>query len=82
MEYLVWENIIGFWISKRRRWKKTAAILNKLLSVRDSIKIEDLLDNLEHENITVHNFHKSKTDIRNFIVFGAGPSLKKRHRKS
>ncbi|OQD59747.1 hypothetical protein MBBAR_1c01440 [Methanobrevibacter arboriphilus JCM 13429 = DSM 1125] len=77
-EWNIWyEKILSDFGFPKEEDEKTAAILNKLLSVRDSIKIEDLLDNLEHENITVHNFHKSKTDIRNFIVFGAGPSLKK-----
>jgi len=77
-EWNIWyKRILSDFGFSKEEDERTAAILNKLLSTKVSIKIEDLRDNLEHENITVHNFHKSKADIRNFIVFGAGPSLKK-----
>ncbi|MEA4957029.1 hypothetical protein SDC9_07574 [bioreactor metagenome] len=77
-EWNIWyEKILVDFGFSREEDEKTAAILNKLLSVKDSIKIEDLLDNLKHEKITIHNFHKNKSNIKKFIVFGAGPSLKK-----
>lgn len=57
--------------------ERTACILNELLSKKGSINIENLLNNLHHENAVIHNFHRDKSDIKNFMVFGAGPSLKK-----
>lgn len=57
--------------------ERTACILNELLSKHGSISIENLIDNLQHENPAIHNFHRDKSDIKNFMVFGAGPSLKK-----
>lgn len=61
----------------REEDERTACILNELLSKHGSISIENLINNLNHDNVAIPNFHRNRVDIKNFMVFGAGPSLKK-----
>jgi 2-amino-4-hydroxy-6-hydroxymethyldihydropteridine diphosphokinase len=72
-----YEKILGDFGFSREEDERTASILNELISKYDSIKIENLLANLHNKNATVHNFHRDRSNVKNFIVFGAGPSLKK-----
>ena len=56
--------------------EKTAKVLNEILDKQDSIKFKNLIDNIPNENPIFQNTNKAR-DIKNAIVFGAGPSLKK-----
>lgn len=67
-------NDFGF---SREDDERTASILNELLSKQKSINIENVINNLHHKNAAIHNFNRDKSYIKNFMVFGAGPSLKK-----
>ncbi len=81
MKFSIWEiwynQILDDFGFSKEADERTASILNKMLKKYGSIKLESLIDNLHHENAAIHNFHRDRSDIRNFIVFGAGPSLKK-----
>jgi len=57
--------------------EKSACILNEILSKQGSIKLENLIENISRKDFTIYNSNKNESDIKNFIVFGAGPSLKK-----
>ena len=56
--------------------EKTANVLNEILEKKGFIKLENVMDNLPNEDLAIHS-SSHKIDINNFIVFGAGPSLKK-----
>ncbi|MBZ9570109.1 DUF115 domain-containing protein [Methanobrevibacter sp. TMH8] len=81
MKFETWE----YWYEKiledfgfsKEEDERTASILNEILSKTGSISFESLLDNIRHGNTAIHDFHVDRSDIKNFIVFGAGPSLKR-----
>ncbi|RBQ23459.1 6-hydroxymethyl-7,8-dihydropterin pyrophosphokinase [Candidatus Methanobinarius endosymbioticus] len=72
-----YEEILKDFGFSREDDERTASVLNKLLGNYGSIDIEDLVNNLHHENAAIHNFKRDKSTIKSFMVFGAGPSLKK-----
>jgi uncharacterized Rossmann fold enzyme len=81
MKYIEWEKwydkiLEDFGFSKEED-ERTANILNELLKQKNSLKLENLIDNLHNENLAIHNSDSDRPNIENFIVFGAGPSLKK-----
>lgn len=74
---LWYEKILDDFGFSKEEDERTAGILNKILSRSGSIKLENLIDNINPENPAIHKFNRDKSDVKNFIVFGAGPSLKK-----
>lgn len=72
-----YERILEDFGFSRKEDERTASILNEILSKQGSIKLENLMGNINPKNAVIHNFHKDKSNIKNFIVIGAGPSLKK-----
>jgi len=81
MKFDIWnlwyEKILDDFGFSKEEDERTASILNELLSKKSSINLENLIDNIDPKNTLVHHFYRDKSDVNNFIVFGAGPSLKK-----
>jgi len=76
--WILWyERILDDFGFSKEEDERTASILNKILSRKNSIKLKNLIDNISPENTTIHRFNKDRSDVKDFIVFGAGPSLKK-----
>lgn len=85
MEFETWnqwyEKILEDFGFSKEEDERTASVLNEILSKRASIKLENLIDNItiNLKNTAIHSFRDrcDRPDTKNFIVFGAGPSLKK-----
>ena len=56
--------------------ERTAKVLSEILDKKGSIKFEDVINNIPQENPLFPNDDDNR-NIKNAIVFGAGPSLKK-----
>jgi len=74
---LWYEKILDDFGFSKEEDERTASILNKILSRKNLIKLENLIDNIDHKNPAIHSFNRNMGDVKNFIIFGAGPSLKK-----
>jgi len=81
MKYSEWEKwynkILEDFAFSKDDDEKTANILNEILDKQGFIKLKNVLNNLHNDNLAIHKSCSKKSDIKNFIVFGAGPSLKK-----